>query len=677
MLVGEPPYPGTTTQAVLGKIIAGKPVSAREHRFSVPANVDAAIRCAIEKLPADRFSSVQEFVKALADPGFRHGELAGAVAGTGPWKRRTLAFAGTTVVLSLIVAAGVYRALSRPEEPHRVARFVMALPGGLPSGNNVYLAMSPDGARLVYTRSSQLFQRRLDNLAIEPIPGTDRATNPVLSPDGASVAFVVGGGSLRIVSLLGGAPRTVVPSGVRDIGGGIDWASEGILYFTNEAGALMRIPASGGEPEPVTANDAGTHHVWVNALPGGRGLLFTITRGSPEQSEIAVMGFEEGDVRTLLPGVMARYAASGHLLYTAADGTLLGAPFDLGRLEVTGPSVPLIEDVVVRGLSASQFAVSSTGTLLYVQQSDANDFTPLWIERDGTVREIDPGWRVRGNAAYSSFALSPDDGQLVISIQDSGSRFDLWLKRVDERGPLQRLTFEGTQNRRAAWSPDGESVTFISDRAGGSDLWRMRVDGGGAAELVLHTEVGIREGLYSPDGAWLVYREGSTGGGADIYAIRLGTDSVPVPVVATEFIEHSPVLSPDGRSLAYVSDRSGQEQVYVSPFPGGISSGLAQVSSDGGTEPLWAHSGEELFYRNGLNELVAVDVSGDPSFAASRRVALFSMVGYQPGSGYPQYDVSFDDQRFVMLRIEDDGSGTDGLILVQNFFEELKERVPN
>ena len=219
----------------------------------------------------------------------------------------------------------------------------MAFPEGeeLSSGNNVYLAMSPDGDRLVY-KGSQLFQRRLDNLAIEPIPGTERATNPVLSPDGASVAFVVGGGSLRIVSLLGGAPRTVVPSGVRDIGGGIDLGSEGILYFTNEAGSLMRIPASGGEPEPVTANDAGTRHAWVNALPEGRGLLFTITRGSPEQSEIAVVGFEEGDVRTLLPGVMARYAASGHLLYTAADGTLLGAPFDLGRLEVTGPSVPLI-----------------------------------------------------------------------------------------------------------------------------------------------------------------------------------------------------------------------------------------------------------------------------------------------------------------------------------------------
>ena len=674
MLVGDPPYPGSTAQAVLGKIIAGKPVSAREQRPSIPANVDAAVRKALEKLPADRFTSAQEFGRALTDPGFRYGELAGAgIAGAavGPWNRLTLAFAAFAAVTTLVLAWSFLR----PQQPATIASFTLTLSEnqGLSPGQGVNLALSPDGSRIVYRGPTQLWQRPLSQLEIEQIPGTEDARNPVLSPDGNSVAFT-SQGSLKTVSLLGGPPFTVVPSGVPSPGGGLDWGSDGMLYFTNDEGAIQRVTASGGEPEPVTTNDPGTRHAWVDALPEGRGLLFTITRGAPAQSEIAVIGLRDGEVRVLLPGAMARYSSSGHIVYAGADGTLLAAPFDLRQLEVTGPSVGLLEGVDVYPGSGSQFALSETGTLIYASVVGAlTGFSPVWVERDGIAREIDPGWRTQGGRTYSSLALSPDSTRLAVSIRDSEGTYDLWVKQLDA-GPLSRLTFEGTQNFRATWSPNSQSLTFVSNRAGEYRLWTKRADGSSTAELVLDREAEILEGLYSSDGTWLVFREGRLLF-ADIYAIRPGVDSVAVPLEVTEFQERYVSLSPNGRWLAYVSDRSGRDEVYVRPFPDAGAS-LQQVSADGGVEPVWAHSGRELFYRNGANEMVAVEVTDDPTLAVGQQDVLFSMDDYLTSNGNPMYDVSPDDQRFVMLRVGNVDSGSE-VIWIENWAEELKRRVPN
>ena len=673
MLVGDPPYPGSTAQAVLGKIIAGKPVSAREQRPSIPANVDAAVRKALEKLPADRFTSAEEFGRALTDPGFRYGELAVAgIAGAavGPWNRLTLAFAAFAAVTTLVLAWSFLR----PQQPAPIASFTLTLSENqaLSPGSGVNLALSPDGSRIVYRGPTQLWQRPINQLGIEQIPGTEDGRSPALSPDGNSVVFS-SQGSLKTVSLLGGPPFTVVASGVPDIGGGLDWGSDGMLYFTNDEGAIQRVAAPGGEPEPVTTNDPGTRHAWVDALPEGRGLLFTITRGAPAQSEIAVIGLRDGEVRILLPGAMARYSSSGHIVYTGARGTLLAAPFDLRQLEVTGPSVGLLEGVDVYPGSASQFALSETGTLIYTSAGGAfTGFSPVWVERDGTAQEIDPGWRPNLDFNRFTVALSPDATRLALTILNPEGGFDVWVKQLDT-GPLSRLTFEGTENFRATWSDD-QSLTFVSDRAGQRDLWSKRADGSGTAELVLDREADIWEALYSADGAWLAFRERNIQT-ADIYAVRLPMDSAAVPLEVTEFAERSISLSPDGRWLAYVSNRSGRDEVYVRPFPDAGAS-LQQVSADGGTEPVWAHSGRELFYVNGAQELVAVQVTVDPTFAAGQQEVLFSGAPYVLTAGQATYDVSLDDQRFVMLSVGNVDSNAE-IIWIENWFEELKERVPN
>ncbi len=350
----------------------------------------------------------------------------------------------------------------------------------------------------------------------------------------------------------------------------------------------------------------------------------------------------------------------------------MAAPFDVERLELIGAPRPIAEQLAMLPNGMGFFDVSETGTLAYRTGGIGNPVIPTWVDRNGTAREIDPGWRVPGDATFSSLALSPNSPRLALSILDSEGRYDLWVKQLDT-GPLSRLTFEGGENLRATWSDD-QSLTFVSNREGDRRLWTKRADGSGTAELVLDREAEIWEGLYSSDGTWLVFRDGPTAA-ADIYAIRPGVDSVAVPLEVTEFQERSVSLSPNDRWLAYVSNRSGRDEVYVRPFPDAGAS-LQQVSADGGIEPVWAHSGRELFYRNGANELVAVEVTDDPTFAAGRQEVLFSMAGYLASNGRPQYDVSADDQRFVMLRIMDEGDDAE-LILVENWLEGLRERTGN
>ena len=675
MLVGDPPFAGSTAQAVLGKIIAGKSVSAMEERPSIPANVDAAVRKALEKLPADRFTSAQDFVRALGDEHFRYGELAtvGEGVGVGLWNWLTITMTTLATVTTLTLGWSLLRS-----EPHPLARFEVTLgeDRALASGaSGLHFALSPDGSRIVYVGTApgggtQLWQRALDDLEPDPVPGTERALNPMLSPDGQSVAFEAQGG-IKTVSLQGGAPNTVVSTGRNP-----SWGSDQMIYFAqlNENGEriIYRIPAAGGEPEAVTAPSDG-NQVFPDVLPGGDGLLLTLRQGPAAvggQSRIAVASTQGGDVREILTGTRARYAVSGHVVYTTANGTLRAAPFDARRLEVTGPSVTLLEGVRTFG-NGAQFAVSATGTLLYGASGAAGTNDLVWVSRTGVVEPVDPGWT--GDFVFPD--LSPDGRRLAVTITSSDSSH-VWVKQLD-RGPSLRLTLEGSLNRYPSWTHDGGSLTFYSDRAGGWDLWTKRADGSEPAVLELDRERDIADARWSPDGEWLVYRISTfESGSPDILALRPGQDTVPVTLVATEFTEQAPTLSPDGRWLAYTSNETGTAEVYVVPFPN-ASDARWPVSTSGGGEPVWSRSGRELFYRNGQGDMVAVEVETEPTFSPERSTVLFSAVEFGRNvNNHPMYDVTPDGRRFIMIR-QGGGDVRGSLILVQNFFEELKERVPN
>ena len=383
--------------------------------------------------------------------------------------------------------------------------------------------------------------------------------------------------------------------------------------------------------------------------------------------DIAVTDLATGTHTVLVRGVRARYAASGHLVYVTADGTLMVVPFDEGTLAVTGDAVALVEGLRVGLAGTMDLAVSATGTLFYTTGSLLGGGLAelVWVTRDGTAEEIDPGWT--GDFLWPK--LSPDGTHLAVSISANDGP-QIWIKELD-RGPLPKLTFRGSLNFRPEWTPDGRSVAFVSDRGNNSDLYVRLADGSGPAELLRDEERDIWEVTYSPDGEWLVYRLGGDDRDRDLYARRMGADSALV-LVATEYDETSPAVSPDGRWLAYASDESGRYEVYVRPFPN-TNEGKWTVSTDGGQEPVWAHSGRELFYK-GSGNLMVVEVLPGATFVAGERGMLFSTQGFRSSTQHPFYDVTTDDQRFVMIQNIGEEEATE-LIVVENFFEELKAKV--
>ena len=679
MLVGEPPYPGTTAQAVLGKIIAGELVSAAKHRPSVPPNVDAAVRCALEKLPADRFTGIQDFVRVLADPGFRYGEPAEAAAGegAGPWRGLSMAVGA----LALVSTLGLGWSLVRPDAPTLVVRFELNVPDGLGlDGNQLSLTISPDGSRVVFVAISpgvgrQLWLRPLDQLSPVPIAGTEGGGNPRFSPDGESIAFT-GGGSLTTVSLSGAPPLTLISEAVSN--SGLAWGPDGMLYFRDAGlGGLWRVSANGGESESVTGLEPGGEaQLWPDVLPNGKGVLFTRDIGTPTTDSITVLSLETGEIKTLFQGAMASYAHSGHIVYTSGEGTLFAAPFDIDRLEVTGPSRTLLEGILVNNGSASYFALSEAGVLVYRPGGGgAGEFTPTWVGRDGSQEVLDPTLV----GAFQVPRVSPDGRKVAVQNTPEGSTGpQIWIYDLDQE-TFSPLTFEGA-NERPFWSPDGAEVGFLSDRDGERAVYARAWDRSGEARLLRPgTGAPIFEALWTPDARCLVYEAqtpGSAALGGDLYYAAPHPDSAAVTILNTPFLESVPSVSPDGRWLAYQSNESGRDEVYVRPFPG--PGGVSPVSIDGGTGPVWAHNGREIVYQSlDDNSWVVATVRTDPDFAVASRVPFASLLGFAAARGTRQFDISPDDQRLLAGRLGGSAGAVVRDVVVQNFFEVLRERVGN
>ena len=674
LLAGEPPYTGPTAQAIVAKVITEKPISVTAHRDTVPPHVAAAIQKALAKLPADRFHSAAEFAEALVRPGAVPMTLAATAPtpGAGParlWRDwRLVALAGTTAL-----AAGIALwAWLKPEAARPVVRFAVSFPKGQeisadPVG--VSFALSPDGTRLVYvgwgtSGQPQLFLRSLDQINAVPLPVSERVLNPTFSPDGQSVVFSAPVGILKVISLAGGPPIVLTDSAIPALQA--SWGPDGWVYYVRSTG-LWRVRASGGPSQPVGIQDSTSldRYRWVDVLPNGRGAVLTEWRGNVNDADIGVLDFRTGTVRTLLRGAYARYVRSGYVIVALADGGLLAAPFDQNRLAITGPATPLLEGVVVKPGGGAELTVSGNGTLLYM--SGAADTQELvWVTRNGNEQAIDPTLRRH----FGSLALSPDGTHLVVSITADATRsIDLWVYEL-RQGTLSRLTYEGQLNDRPTWTPDGRRITFVSDRKGGRALYTVPWDGSGPAESLLTTSRLLQQAVWSRDGRFLVYRDGPGGRtGRDILYLRPGVDSAPHPFVASEFDESSPALSPDSRWLAYVSDETGRNQVYVRPFPG--AGGRWQISTDGGTEPVWAPDGRGIYYRTPASELVRAEVQTRPAFAVGARQRLFSTAAYVGSPVTQMYALSPDGRRFLFMKGE---AGARQLIVVVNWFEELKHR---
>jgi serine/threonine-protein kinase len=674
MLVGEPPYTGPTAQAIVAKVITEEPRRMTLHRRTVPPHVEAAVHKSLQKFPADRFQTAAKFVEAMTNPAFAttaQGAPAavGRTRGVPTWVTATLG--AMLVVFGTLALWGWLRPIAKP-----VTRVSVALPEeeSLQSAPTIRLAISPDGSRLVYTGPSdggshQLWVRELDALQARPLPGTEEAQAPSISPDGRFVAFASPGANLTVVPIDGGPPRTVVSQGVSPWG--TAWGPDGMLYFAGGTGGLHRVPVGGGSVEQLSEPDSSQgimEHDWPDVLPDGRAALVAAWKGSVQDVMVSVVIFETGEVRPLVTGVYARYLPPGYLVFMTRDGTLSVAPFDTDRLELAGPATAIVEGVRIESNSGTgQFAIAEVGTLIY-QGGDGQREQPVWITRDGAATPIDTTWW----ADFNSLALSPDGSRLAVSIVDETGEH-VWVKQLDS-GPLTRLTFEGSTNYRPAWTPDGRFVLFVSSRTQGRrEVWRKRADGSAQAELVIQNVGVVDEVLAAEDGESFVYRIGSGGTATrDLVLIRPGTDTAPQPLVESRFDEFAPALSPNGRWLAYVSNESGNQEVYVRPFPE-TTAARWLVSVDGGSEPLWGPRGADLFYRTVRGDAMVVEVTSGPTFAYGTPRLLFRGPEYGTDLYHSMWDVAPGGERFVMIRGE--GAEDTELVLVLNWLEELKDRL--
>jgi serine/threonine-protein kinase len=680
MLTGDPPFTGSTAQAIVARVVTESPRPLLPQRHTIPPEVERAVLTALEKLPADRYGTAADFAAALTDRS--HPQVAAApTPAAAPrrerrWPAPTVAAFGVAALATIVALWGWLRPAPAPPVS-RFSLFLQAPEALQPIGQSGgRVAISPDGRRLVYLGhgegGTRLWLRRLDQLDATPISGTEGGVSPFFSPDGRQIGFINRGRTVRIVSLEGGPPLTLTDS-ANTTGG--DWGADGYVYFETDSG-IGRVRATGGTLEPVfdmsqARKELGTE--WPVVLPGARGLLFRIRRSGQAPDDFDIMGMKlpKGEAKVLTRGVYARYAASGHLLVVTADGKLLAIPFDPDELALTGPPLALIEGVgVAAGGFGIDLVVSPTGTLVYTTGGAVASRRAVWVSREGTASPVDPAWEPQGT--INSVALSPDGKALAVGLDRDGKE-DIWIKQLPA-GPFSRITFGDTAHVRPSWSADGRSVVYIGDRGGvGAGLpYARRADGTGAARALLHSSFNFGQALESPDGRWMVFRRsGSEQGSGDIHAMRVG-DTTLVPLVTTAAAEGNPALSPGGRWLAYSSDESGTTEVYVRPFPD-VASARWQVSTTGGTQPLWANSGRALFYRNGRNELVAATVRAGPSFSIGEQRALFSVAPYASLGFFQSYGVSPDGRRFLMVR-EGASSQESELILTENWLQELKAR---
>jgi serine/threonine protein kinase len=680
MLTGDPPFTGSTAQAVVARVLTESPRPMLPQRHTIPPHVEAAVLTALEKLPADRFATAAEFADALAGRNYvpTVPSAAAAPAPTAAVGRRrdpvSLALLG---VAAVAIAAALWGWLRPTAEP-TVNRFSLFLPPEqalqpvTTSGNRV--AISPDGKRMVYIgpaeRGGRLWLREHDQLNSTPITGTEGAGSPFFSPDGRHVGFLINGTTLRTVSLDGGPVLTLSDS-VNSTGG--TWGPDGYIYVEGDSG-ILRMRSSGGAAEVVynapARKEVGAE--WPILLPAARGLVFRTRRANQAAADfqIVAMKLPDGEPKVLMRGVYAMYSPTGHLLVATAEGKLLAVPFDPEKLEATGSPIGLLEGLGVEGSGFSiNLAMSENGTLVYTTGGATGSRRPVWVSRDGAESPVDPSWQPQGIIA--NFALSPDGKALAVDVVQNGVN-TVWVKQLPA-GPYSRLTFGDTGSMRPTWSADGRSVVYLTEvnTIGGTPVMR-RADGTGSTQSLLPVRPVWGQAFQTRDARWLVLRSSIfEPGKGNIYGLRMG-DTTLVPLAVGPATEGDAAVSPDGRWLAYASEESGVFEIYVRPFPDAASARW-QVSAAGGTDPVWSRSGRELFYLSAQNEMTSVQVPPGAAFSFSPPRRLFSTAPYSPVPPVPSFDVSPDGKQFLMLR-ETTPTDRNELIVVQNWVEEMKAR---
>ena len=657
-LTGAAPFAAPSAQATIARVVTDTPQPIAAQRHSVPPHVEDAVMRALEKLPADRFSTAAEFAVALEGRTTSQ-PMRRAHGASAPSRRVGLDVVAAIALASIAIGALASRWLAPAAPPASpIARAVIPLSRGqLLSAGFSSFDISADGTELVYVGEAggrtSLFLRPLADSTSTLLAGTDGATEPFFSPDGEWIGFFANGGLLK-VPRGGGVPIRIAE--LKDVPIGVSWGRDGtILYATD--GSLYRVSSDSRElPRLVRATQRGgalahgLRYPWF--FPGQREALVTTDSG------IAILDLASGETQVLLHGSQARYLATGHLVYNDDEGRIRLVNFNRQTRQIVGTSRPAFEAFRGSGGGSAFFTVSSTGTLVYFPGGFQRSL--VWVDRNG--HESPLPLEARG---YRFPKISPDGRLIAVTVDPRPS--SVWI--IDPaRGSANPITQRGKSSITSVWSPDGKRVAFQATGA----ILAIPIEGGGASTTIfthpaseqLNAEIWMRDGRLL--GVRTQAREWHASRDIVMYAPG---DTVVQPVIATPADDRDPAVSPDGRWLAYASNVTGTLEVYVRPFPKAGPS--IRVSTGGGREPHWSHSGSEIFYRNG-GAIVAARVAATTTFAVTGKPETL----FEGGFDFTQdrnWDVGAGD-RFLMVRGEA-GSGT-SLRVVFNWFDELRRGTP-
>ena len=704
MLSGSAAFGGDDISNILASVLKTEP-----DWSGLPPNLNSrlteVLQRSLEKSLNGRYHDVADMRldigRLLAEPDGAIGSVAEVVRAPQsklPW---IAAF-----VLGLVIAGGTVWIVRAPGTPESgsVSRFYYDLPAGLLVQSRTgrsSIAISNDGNQFLYkgigSDSTGLYIRSMNQLEARLIPGSAAAENPVFSPDGREIAYYQGtptGQLMKVAVSGGGAPVVLADSVANPFG--MSWGRDGTILYGQRDG-IWQVSENGGAPIRVVATEQDEQAYGPQLLPGGEWVLFSLARtvGATrwDDSDIVIESLSSADRRVLWQGGSdARYVPTGHLVYASGDG-LFALPFDADRLEPTGGPASMLQGVLRAVAAQTGYAFYSTsedGTLIYLLRlSDSGEIsTPVTVDRRGNPQAFTDEPR-----NYTRPRFSPDGSRVAVEVTETVGDSPVthtWILNVDT-GSGTQLTFEGSQNQFPVWTRDSQAVVFTSDRSGSLALYTKSADGSGQAELVFEGSNALVATDVLPDGTLLLQDSGA-GDGEDIWTLPLDGDGSALEFLATPNVERSARFSPDGRWIAYVSDESGQFEIYVRPYAG-AGGGQRRVSEGGAGNyaPVWSADGRELYYVAGPPEvLMSVSIQTEPSLQLGRPQELFQISGtFQANVATtiaPLWDVAPDGSGFVFVEpVAQGGSIGDTnappsydarIYVVQNWHQELLERVP-
>jgi serine/threonine-protein kinase len=633
MLAGQPAFPaGETMSDAVAAVLTGEP-----DWVALPPGLPGPIRRVLRRcLERDRDRRLHH----IADVRIEMEDAvsaAGRVPAVAP-RPTTHALPWARVLPWLVAAAALgvagWALWARAASPGAAASFaVRRLELNLPAGVELFtvstttVALAPDGERVAFIGvnggSRRVYLRGLDQFEATPLRGSEGATTCFFSPDGRAIGIVTSAGVLKTVTLADGLVTTITDT-VNFLYGAA-WLTDGSIIFVR-AGALWRITGPGTAPKALTTlggprNE--TLHAWPNVLPDGKTILFASAAG--DQWRIESLEIATGRRQVIVEGgTRPLYATSGHLLFVR-DAILLVAPFDASRLQITGPAVQTLDSVSAPRPGGAVVDVSASGTMVYEPTTASSHL--VWVSRQGAEAPLNDTLR-----SYANPRISPDGGRVVVQVGD------IWVQDL-ARATFTRLTNQSQDavtNGFPIWTPDGR---ILSRTPRGLQL--IEADGSGRASIVPGTSDFDYPGAVTADNKTVIFLRSSQERSFDIYTVPLGDASQLQPLLSTPAYEGGVRLSPDGQWLIYVSNDSGDNEIYLRRFAG--SDRRWQVSSDGGTQPVWNPNGKEVFYRSG-DKMMAVELSTAPDVTLSPPKLLFER-RYAFGAGIHHRQLRRDARR--------------------------------